>query len=106
MIAFCDAKDKYLAAKEKDFRHDKRKKQWRSILESYAVPVLGKMEVKSVRLPDMLPELGPIWEEKTETASRLRGHIGSVLPGPSLPDIKMEKIPLRHHKANGFWAQI
>ncbi len=78
-ITFSDAVDKYHAAKEKEFRNDKHKKQWRSTLENYAVPVLGMMDVKSIRLPDVLRVLDPIWEEKTETASRLRGRIESVL---------------------------
>ena len=78
-LSFADAVDTYLAAKEKEFRNEKHKKQWRSTLESYAIPVMGRMDVKAIRLPDILRVLEPIWEEKTETASRLRGRIESVL---------------------------
>ena len=94
-ITFSDAVDKYLAAKEKEFRNDKHKKQWRSTLESYAVPVLGKMDVKSIRLPDVLRVLEPIWEEKTETASRLRGRIESVLSWATVAGYREGENPAR-----------
>lgn len=94
-ITFFDAVDKYLAAKEKEFRNDKHKKQWRSTLESYAVPILGKMDVKSIRLPDVLRVLEPIWEEKTETASRLRGRIESVLSWATVAGYREGENPAR-----------
>ena len=94
-ITFSDAVDKYLAGKEKEFRNDKHKKQWRSTLESYAVPVLGRMDVKSIRLPDVLRVLEPIWEEKTETASRLRGRIESVLSWATVAGYREGENPAR-----------
>ncbi len=94
-ITFSDAVDKYLAAKEKEFRNDKHKKQWRSTLESYAVPVLGKMDVKSIRLPDVLRMLEPIWEAKTETASRLRGRIENVLSWATVAGYREGENPAR-----------
>ncbi len=78
-LTFVDAVDRYLAAKESAFSNDKHRAQWRSTLTTYAVPELGPMAVQDVTVQDVLRVLHPIWETKTETASRLRGRIESVL---------------------------
>lgn len=48
-------------------------------MEAYAYPVLGALAVSAIELPHILRVLEPIWQTKTETASRLRGRIESVL---------------------------
>ncbi len=78
-ITFREAMDKLLKAKEPQFKNAKHAKQWRSTLETYALPVLGSMNVSEIELRDVLRVLEPIWAEKTETASRLRGRIEAVL---------------------------
>ncbi len=45
----------------------------------YANPVLGKMAVDAITVEDVLRVIQPIWTEKPETASRLRGRIEKVL---------------------------
>ncbi len=45
----------------------------------HAFPVMGKLLVRDVALPHVLAVLDPIWQTKTETASRLRGRIETVL---------------------------
>ncbi len=42
-------------------------------------PNLGKMLVQDIAVQDVLRVLQPIWADKTETASRLRGRIEAVL---------------------------
>ena len=76
---FAEAVDRFLASKLAEFRNDKHRAQWRSTLNTYAGPVLGNMHVSDVTLPDVLRVLEPIWRDKTETASRLRGRIEAVL---------------------------
>ena len=78
-LTFEAAMDAYLAAKLDEFRSEKHKAQWRSTLDSYAKPVLGAKLVSDIRVQDVLRVLGPIWQGKTETASRLRGRIENVL---------------------------
>jgi integrase len=53
--------------------------QWQSTLKTYASPVMGKLLARDVGLSHVLEVLRPIWETKTETASRLRGRIEKVL---------------------------
>jgi integrase len=78
-LTFADAVDRYLSAKLDEFRNEKHRKQWRATLDSYARPVLGDMPVRSIGVADVLRALHPIWSDKTETASRLRGRIENVL---------------------------
>ena len=78
-LTFEKAVEKYLAAKLDEFSSEKHKKQWRSSLDAYATPILGPMAVDAIEVRDVLRALQPIWAEKTETASRLRGRIESVL---------------------------
>lgn len=78
-ITFSTAAEHAIAAKSGEFRSDKHLKQWRSTLDTYAMPVLGPLPVGQVTTADVLRVLQPIWKEKTETASRLRGRIEAVL---------------------------
>ena len=73
------AVEKYLEHKLSEFRSDKHRKQWRATLDSYAAPILGPKLVEEIEVRDVLRVLQPIWSEKTETASRLRGRIEAVL---------------------------
>lgn len=76
---FNEATESFLASKLTEFRNEKHRAQWRSTLDSYAGPVLGPMRVCDVTLADVLRVVQPIWVDKTETASRLRGRIEAVL---------------------------
>ncbi|WP_282064862.1 tyrosine-type recombinase/integrase [Aliiroseovarius marinus] len=78
-LTFADATDKYLAAKLDAFKNVKHRQQWHNTLETYAKPELGKMLVQDIVVQDVLRVLEPIWTDKTETASRLRGRIEAVL---------------------------
>jgi integrase len=78
-LTFADATDKYLAAKLEAFRNAKHRQQWQNTLETYAKPELGALLVQDITVQDVLRVLQPIWADKTETASRVRGRIESVL---------------------------
>ncbi len=78
-MLFKDAVDKALGAKLDAFKNEKHRKQWRSTLDTYALPQLGKMAVQDIAVQDVLRVLQPMWTDKTETASRLRGRIEAVL---------------------------
>lgn len=78
-LTFADAVDRCLAAKLDGFKNPKHRQQWANTLETYALPDLGKMLVQDIAVQDVLRVLQPIWTDKTETASRLRGRIEAVL---------------------------
>ena len=60
------------------FRNDKHKAQWAMTLKVYAAPLREKA-VDGITTEDVLAVLHPIWREKPETASRLRGRVERVL---------------------------
>lgn len=78
-ITFESAAKDYIKAHSPGWRNAKHGAQWRSTLENYAYPKIGAVLVRDVALTHVLAILEPIWTEKTETASRLRGRIESVL---------------------------
>jgi integrase len=53
--------------------------QWASSLKSHVAPVIGRMSVSDITTTHIMKALEPMWHEKTETASRLRGRIELVL---------------------------
>jgi integrase len=76
---FGEVSKAYIAAHQGSWRNEKHKQQWRNTLATYAEPILGKMPVATVDVGAVTIVLEPIWREKPETASRLRGRIESVL---------------------------
>lgn len=78
-LTFAEATEKCLAAKLDAFKNAKHRQQWQNTLQTYAMPELGKMIVDEIIVQDVLRVLEPIWQTKTETASRLRGRIETVL---------------------------
>lgn len=78
-LSFDEAVEAYLAKKLDEFRNEKHRKQWRSTLNTYASPKIGRLQVADISTQDILRTLEPIWTDKTETASRLRGRIENVL---------------------------
>lgn len=78
-LTFSQAVDRFLGSKLDEFRNEKHRKQWRATLEAHARRAIGDMLVSEIRVSDVQRALAPIWTEKTETASRLRGRIESVL---------------------------
>jgi integrase len=69
----------YIDTHEAGWRNAKHAQQWRNTLETYAYPLIGDLLVRDIGLPQVLAVLEPIWTSKTETASRLRGRLESVL---------------------------
>ena len=62
-----------------ELKNDKHRAQWRTTLETYALPLIGKWPVNEITVNEVHDVLKPIWKDKTETASRLRGRIERVL---------------------------
>lgn len=78
-ITFTDAAKAYIDAHGDSWKNSKHRAQWTSTLETYVFPVMGKLMVKDVAQTHVLQVLEPIWKTKTETATRIRGRIESVL---------------------------
>lgn len=93
--SFASVVDMYLEAKLSEFRSEKHRKQWRATLDTYAIPVIGDVPVSNITVHDVLRVLEPIWTEKTETASRLRGRIERVLSWATVSELRKGDNPAR-----------
>jgi len=98
-IVFAEAARRYVADHRAEWRHPKHAAQWVSTLENYAVPVLGALDVGSITPANVVDVLRPLWGEKQETASRLRGRIERVLDWCTTMDYRSGENPARW-KAN------
>lgn len=76
------------------FRNEKHKAQWRMTLQTYAKPLRAK-PVDTITTVDVLAVLRPLWTEKPETASRLRGRIEKVLDAAKAKNLRIADNPAR-----------
>lgn len=76
---FEEAAKAYIETHEKTWKNPKHRAQWGSTLKTYAYPHIGALLIKDIDQEHVLKVLEPIWKTKTETATRLRGRIESVL---------------------------
>jgi integrase len=77
-ITFAQVADMYIEAHEASWT-PRHRQQWRNTLEQYAMPVLSSIPVADVTTGEVIRILQPLWGEKTQSASQLRGRIEAVL---------------------------
>lgn len=80
-MTFDECAKAYIEANRAGWKNDKHADQWENTLNTYASPIIGKLPVASIDMDLVLRvlERDNLWTTKTETASRLRGRIESVL---------------------------
>ena len=78
MPTFGAMADKFIAAHEGGWKNRKHARQWDATLRKYAAP-LRDMPVDQIATADVLACLSPIWNERPETGSRVRGRIEVIL---------------------------
>ncbi|WP_341826637.1 tyrosine-type recombinase/integrase [Burkholderia gladioli] len=78
-LLFRDCANQYIEAHRKSWKNEKHAAQWGSTIETYANPIIGNLMVTEIDTDEIMRVLEPIWAEKTETATRLRGRIESIL---------------------------
>ena len=117
-IRFEEFAQSCVQTKRAEWTNLKHADQWEYTLREFAYPIIGGKCLDEIDMEDILKILTPIWNTKTETASRLRGrlewilaaattrklrtgvnpalwrgHLQTILPTPN----KIKKIS--HHKA-------
>ncbi len=65
--------------KKAEWKNEKHGIEWLSQMENHAFPLLGHLSPSDVDTARVMAVLKPIWGPLTETASRVRGRIESVL---------------------------
>jgi integrase len=92
---FRQTAEAFIEANESGWRNLKHAKQWRSTLEAHCFPKMGNVPVQQVQTAHVLACIEPIWREKPETASRLRGRIEQVLDFAKARELRNGENPAR-----------
>lgn len=78
-MTFDEAARLYRADHEASWRNQVHRTQWKNSLATYVSPKIGTLPVGAIGTPEVTKVLDPIWSERTETASRIRGRIELIL---------------------------
>ena len=97
-----------LTFKAVELTNEKYRRQWRPLVETYAIPVLGNLPVRDVSVHDLATLLRPIWTSKPESARKLAHNLGGHghgvhgFIGPSFSHIPTEAT--RGHGPHRGWS--
>lgn len=96
-ITFDECARQYIDAKSREWKSAKHAAQWTATLTTYASPVIGAMLVRDVELSHVMRilEADDFWTTRTETASRVRGRIESVLDWATVRGYRTGENPAR-----------
>lgn len=93
-LTFGEFARQYVAEIEDGFRNPKHRQQWRNTLDTYGEP-MAQIALSEVSTDDVLRCVQPIWLEKPETASRVRGRIEKVLDAAKAKGLRTGENPAR-----------
>jgi integrase len=94
-LTFKECAERYISAHAAGWRNQKHAAQWPATLDAYAYPHFGSLPVQAVDVGLVLKAVEPIWQAKTETASRVRGRIESVLDWATARGYRQGENPAR-----------
>lgn len=67
-----------ITAETRRWKNPKSRHQWEHTVRAYAIPVIGNKAISECDRDDMMKILQPMWETKTDTASKLRGRLERI----------------------------
>ncbi len=94
---FRECAEGLIESKCPEWRNAKHAQQWTNTLETYVNPLIGPLPVDAITSDHVLRILRPIWLEKTETATRVRQRIESVLDYAAAMKHRRDANPARWH---------
>jgi integrase len=91
---FGEYADRQIETMRPSWRNGRHAAQWEMTLREYAAP-LRRLPVDKIVTDDLLSVLKPLWNDKPETASRLRGRIERVLDAAKAQGLRSGENPAR-----------
>jgi integrase len=88
VITFKEFALEIIKNKSVEWSNAKHASQWEYTLREYAFPIIGSKSLEAINLEDILEILTPIWQTKTETASRLRGRLEWIFAAATARKLK------------------
>lgn len=95
VMTFAAAAEQYIETQRSGWKNAKHAQQWINTITTYANPVIGKLPCSAVTLEHIVDILRPIWTEKHETATRLRGRLESILDWATVSGHRTGENPAR-----------
>jgi integrase len=95
-ITFKMAAERYIASHRASWKSAKHAGQWSATLTTYCFPLIGELPVAAVDTQLVMKILEPLWTEKPETASRVRGRMESVLDWAAAREYRPAFNPARY----------
>jgi integrase len=94
-MTFQQCAEAYIATHRAGWRNPRHAEQWPATLGAYVYPVFGSLPVQAVDVGLVMKAIEPLWATKTETASRVRGRIESVLDWATARGYRQGENPAR-----------
>ena len=95
-MTFQQCAEAYIAANKAGWRAgSKTERLWTATLATYAYPVFGALPVAMVDTALVTKAVEPLWASKTQTASRVRGRVESVLDWATVRGYRSGENPAR-----------
>jgi len=85
----------FIEAHKAGWKNAKHGDQWRNTLKQYVYPEFGNLPVSAIDTGLVLKAIEPIWKTKTETASRIRGRVESILDWATVRNYRQGENPAR-----------
>src|SRR5258707_3354078 len=94
-MSFKECAEAYIKTHKAEWRSPKSLAAWEGTLGAYVYPKFGNQPVQAVDLTLVMKALEPIWQDRSETASRLRGRIEAVLDWATVRGYRQGENPAR-----------
>jgi integrase len=94
-VTFREVAEMYRRAHGDSWRSTEHRQQWQNSLATYVLPKIGALPVSDVDTSAVVRILEPIWKEKRETASRVRGRIEAILDFATAREFRRGDNPAR-----------
>lgn len=92
---FKELANEIIDKRSKDFKSTQQLRKLEQLMRDYALPVIGNRIISDVTLNDINSMLLPLWETKTETATRLRIYVSHVFDAAIAQGLYKELNPAR-----------
>jgi integrase len=94
-VTFAAAAKQYVAGHERAWKSADHARQWRNSLDLYVLPVIGERPISAIDTHDVLTIVEPLWQDKTETATRVLNRISLILDWAAARKLRTGDNPAR-----------
>jgi integrase len=94
-VTFAAAAKQYIGGHEKGWKSVDHARQWRNSLDRYVLPAIGERPISAIDTHDVLTIVEPLWQDKTETATRVLNRMSLILDWAAARKLRIGDNPAR-----------